>query len=598
MEIREYRVLNYKGFRDTGWLEFGPRFNVIVGENNSGKTALLETMRFRSCASQPHRSADKPRGTALDPHSHFQSQIEVSGTELKAMMIAVGTIRFPLPFDARSDVNGHIRSVFAKPNIELSLDTIGGDSSKPLKYPAHGLFPRPASNFLWTELIQTPDRQDFVNNGGVGGQVDEIGRVFDANYERSIYVFRAQRFNLGTSPVSDSDVLAPDGANLPAVLSLMQGNPARYERFNAHVRSIFPSIKQISVVPQGGGLNVRVWSIDTTTERDDLAIRLEESGTGVSQALAILYVAMTRTGNVIVVDEPNSFLHPGAAKKLIQILKIYDANQYIISTHSPELIAVADPSTVQLVRWNGKEGVVEQLDHKSLSHMSRVLSAVGATLSDVFGADRIVWVEGPTERETFPLLAARVGENALGTSFVALRNTGDLESKRADAAATWDIYEAISAGPALVPPTLAFSLDSEDRTDTQRQDLVRRSSGKVHFLPRRMFENYLLFADAIAASINEEFGLRSLTASVDEAWVQTWLDEHVGEFVKGGESRSQLSWCDAPKLLSEMFKAAPGGPLSYEKTTHSVAIFRWLLANKPDRLQELQDFVASLLKLT
>jgi predicted ATPase len=128
-------------------------------------------------------------------------------------------------------------------------------------------------------------------------------------------VFKAERLNIGKVAAVEATVLEPNGANLAAVLGTMQANHLRFARYNEHVREVFPTINQVSVFMIGNQFEVRLWSADPATERDDLAIPLQESGTGVGQVLAILYVAMTVSSGVIVIDEPNSFLHPGAAKK-------------------------------------------------------------------------------------------------------------------------------------------------------------------------------------------------------------------------------------------------------------------------------------------
>jgi AAA15 family ATPase/GTPase len=44
MYLSKFQLLNYKSFRDSGVLEFKPGINIIVGANNSGKTALLEAL--------------------------------------------------------------------------------------------------------------------------------------------------------------------------------------------------------------------------------------------------------------------------------------------------------------------------------------------------------------------------------------------------------------------------------------------------------------------------------------------------------------------------------------------------------------------------
>ena len=55
MYISQIQVLNYKSFLDSGELEFSCGMNVIVGQNNTGKTALLEALSL-NFSGLPHRS--------------------------------------------------------------------------------------------------------------------------------------------------------------------------------------------------------------------------------------------------------------------------------------------------------------------------------------------------------------------------------------------------------------------------------------------------------------------------------------------------------------------------------------------------------------
>ena len=47
MYLSKFQLVNYKSFRDSGLLEFKPGINIIVGTNNSGKTALLEALLLK-----------------------------------------------------------------------------------------------------------------------------------------------------------------------------------------------------------------------------------------------------------------------------------------------------------------------------------------------------------------------------------------------------------------------------------------------------------------------------------------------------------------------------------------------------------------------
>ena len=235
--------------------------------------------------------------------------------------------------------------------------------------------------------------------------------------------------------------------------------------------------------------------------------------------------------------------------------------------------------------------------------MNRVLTDVGASLTDVFGADRIVWVEGPTEHVCFPkLLEAETGKLPLGLQFTALRNTGDLEARAAKSEAVWEIYERLSGGTALLPPALAFSFDREGRSPQQISDLKKRSAGKAHFLPRATYENFLIHPAAIAATLNDEFTRYSVSnLLVTEDQVKKWLSVNGDKYARDSKSNgnyADANWvreCDAPQLLSDLFADLSKATLAYHKLTHSVALTEWLLSHDRTPLIELRKYVDSLI---
>jgi hypothetical protein len=188
-----------------------------------------------------------------------------------------------------------------------------------------------------------------------------------ANYfSARMYFFNAVRFPTDENSIGTGVELAPDASNLVQVLDLLHRNTSRWQRFFDQVKLILPQIEAMSFIPSptgGGKVRARLWNLDQSTERMDLTIPLSESGTGVAQVLAILYVVFTSNlPRIIIIDEPQSFLHPGAIRKLFEILKSYPQHQYIITTHSPTVVTAADPSTLFLVRKEEEESVVETLD--------------------------------------------------------------------------------------------------------------------------------------------------------------------------------------------------------------------------------------------
>jgi predicted ATP-dependent endonuclease of OLD family len=55
MYISKVAVTSFKSYDSSGEVEFKPGFNIVVGQNSAGKTALLEAMQLQFTAN-PHRS--------------------------------------------------------------------------------------------------------------------------------------------------------------------------------------------------------------------------------------------------------------------------------------------------------------------------------------------------------------------------------------------------------------------------------------------------------------------------------------------------------------------------------------------------------------
>lgn len=590
MLVKRLKVENYKGFRDSGWLEFGPGFNIIVGQNNAGKTALLEAFRLYRATNKPHRSSQHPKGQLANSHSKFEIDLIVDGVDLEdALTKQSGQQWIPIP---KGETKSYLPKFFGQTEIELSLSVSPGQSFKARKIPTHNLFSQSQSI-----LVNVTNNVIETSNTYIGGNNDDIPQLVPHIQNQRIYVFRAERTAVGTIDAHETMSLTPDASNLAAVLMHMQGNnPNRYDRFNENVSAIFPMIKRVVVAPMENKFDIRIWTASLESERDDLAVRLEEAGTGVGHVLAILYVAMNLPQSVIVVDEPNSFLHPGAIKKLIQILRRYP-HQYILSTHSPELIAVAEPSTLHLVEWDGYESKVEPLSGTDVAAMRRILGEVGVALSDVFSSDAVIWVEGQTEQECFPLIFRHMRERLpLGLSFLAVRNTGDFEAKDWRSKAIWELYERLTTANAILPTAIAFSFDREGRKEQEMEDLRKHSKGKVRFLPRRTYENYLLQPEAIAAVLDTflEGG-----PEIKEETASQWIGTNGGKYCVSNIDPMSREWmidCDAPRLLKDLFNELSEARVEYRKTLHSALITKWLLEHDPGYLEELCAYVVGLVE--
>ncbi|WP_271545193.1 AAA family ATPase [Bradyrhizobium sp. CCBAU 45321] len=597
MKLTFAHIRNYKSHLDSQRIPLGPKFTILIGQNNSGKTALLEALNPNTFRNASHRIPQRgPYPPIPNPISEIDYGVSLTGQELEFQILTTGSRLFmPVPEHVdRSQRFQYASNFFASHELNFRLYH-PAEGSWFAGFPSHQLFQVAGNGSRFSVRIEAqPDRQRWTLGEDSGGNDDFPGFV-GLLLSKSYYGFRAERLSVAQCQISENDELAPNANNLASVLLQLPKNHSAHERFQRLVREIFPSIFWVGSRPISANtaeIEIVMSDSDASSSKAGITVSLNESGTGVGQVLALLYVVVTASfPRIIAIDEPNSFLHPGAAKKLISILKQFD-HQYIISTHSSELIKIADPEYVHLIEWRGTQSVVQTLDQKNLLDQRKLLSDLGVSLSDVFGADQILWVEGPTEERCFPLLLEHLGLASPALSIASVVATDDLTGSRPRAKLAWEVYEKLSLGSALLPPALAFSLDREERTQKEMEDLDRASRGKAKFLPRRTYENYLVDPDAITAVVTELVGAPPVISAVE------WIEQHQADrnYLDRplGEADRWEVLVDAPKLLHDLFNALSDARVEYRKTTHSIMLTEWLLANKPDQLSSLLEYVRSL----
>jgi len=441
MYISRFQLLNYKSCRDSGVLEFQPGINIIVGANNSGKTALLEALSL-SLKDIPHRSL-KTAGNA-DPCSRVQLSLVADKSAIKEVTQVISS-DFKFVYRAnkkdRSLTPETMHSLFldwleAPGTVESRVCLLG--DNKVVEVEKSLTNDLTFNVYCLNQLDYYTDKRGGTNFNRCTVDSEITTRLVEY-FSRHTYRLYAERPNLANCLFGDRSELEPDASNLAEVLNQLQlsGKKKFFNRFLMYISTIFPEIGEVSVRPKpiikdpreidtsrrSRELEILIWSKEASeNDREDLAFPLSECGTGIGQVLAILYAVLASPApRTIIIDEPQSYLHPGAAKKLIEILKEFPQHQYFIATHSAEIISAANPSTIVKLRSEGGETKASMMNSQDIKEQRSLLAELGVSLSDVFGADSILWVEGPTEERCFPLILEKVAKKPLrGTQIMAL----------------------------------------------------------------------------------------------------------------------------------------------------------------------------------
>jgi energy-coupling factor transporter ATP-binding protein EcfA2 len=621
MHISRFQVGNYKSIHKPISLAFSQGFNIISGQNNAGKTALLEALSLAMVA-KPHRSLKTvpARDSVPDQESSLEVGFSLTPAELKELMRAMGPTDFQLAtpdpttgFSREIGYTDHsvesvtrlLNFVFLQKTltIDLRYDVRAAGRSSDWRVPhipSYGLYhaqrASDGSQFIYNRFRMELDGSLTPIGAQFSGGPSDFGVQLVGSFQRHVYRFEAERMKMARGAHGQQTILAPNAVNLAGVLSQLQDNPSRYRLLNRRVSEILPQVKWVSVRGiSHGEVEIFVWCHDPESQREDLAVPLVESGTGIGQVLAILYVVMTsERPQTIIIDEPQSFLHPGAARKLIEFLKLYPHHQFIIATHSPTIIAAANPRTITLARFEYSETILQQLDTNMEKGIQATMSELGIRLSDVFGADNILWVEGQTEEKCFPLIVEKILKKPLmGTAILGVRQTGDLEGR--DAKRVFEIYRALSKGASLLPPALAFVLDDECRSQQAKKELFTLSDNLAQFLPVRMYENYILSAAGIAAVANSIKGFREKPLSLEEvsAALKIKLDDPTYYCSRAVEKT--IATVDGALILERLFRELSANRVEYQKIRHGIALTDWLIENEPNQLTELASILSRIL---
>jgi predicted ATPase len=381
-------IKNFASFGETAALDFEPGINLIVGQNNVGKSALLRVFDPNQLVDDRHRNEHSFRKERLETPI-VRYIVKISAEELETSILRGGQpIAWPIS-DTQTDSLDPLKSE-GKSEFTFALFRNGGQQFANEVSPSHREF----SGAYSRHLILRPVNGRVTVEGPKGGPGDTVHVPINDVVANSLFSFSAQRFGIGKHGYGRSERLAPNALNLAQILAVLQGERGGvFAEIVDNVREIFPTVGNMSVTTTvGNELEIMVWPTERM-ERKELGFSLDSSGTGVSQVVAILTVMSTFTQAVIVIDEINSFLHPAATKSLLRIAQTqYNKHQYIISTHSPDVIGESNAATVHLVRRAGYESSVEQVDLSKVDDFRDLADQLGISMTDVFGAERIIWV--------------------------------------------------------------------------------------------------------------------------------------------------------------------------------------------------------------
>jgi hypothetical protein len=284
MKITSVRIQNWKSFADSGKVELAD-INVIVGRNNSGKSAFLRAVHLMQSGSDPQTS-----------------DIRLQAEEGEVL-------------------------------LGLTSSRMEHDVCRHWHY-NYNLDERDTLHFA-IELSRRPQNQGTNANIGLGfNEIEDSGTpglIPASEPNNFIYPYFSKRKVVAFDPQIDERrtlEVAPDLRNLAAKVARLN-NPA-YDGYEEYARLCEQVLGfQVGTYGSSGGQKAGV-----SVGRYD-HIPIEAMGEGVASQLGLIVDLCMADGNLFLIEEPENDIHPEGLKTLLRVINEKAANnQFIITTHS------------------------------------------------------------------------------------------------------------------------------------------------------------------------------------------------------------------------------------------------------------------------
>jgi predicted ATP-dependent endonuclease of OLD family len=223
----------------------------------------------------------------------------------------------------------------------------------------------------------------------------------------------------------------------------------------------------------------------------------------------LLHIFRLRDRDVIVLDEPDVFLHPDLQRRLVRLLDSLEG-QTITATHSAEVLAEALPESVLWVDKSRRRSVAAPEPAASADLNSALGSLFNIRLARALRARCILFVEGD-DGKVLRQLASTIGAARVATetgiAVIPLRGFDNWEHV--------EPFSWMSTGLLDDSVKVFALLDRDYRADDQCKEVRSRLQAvrvSCHVWKRKELESYLLDSRVVAR-----------VTGADEEWVEEAL---------------------------------------------------------------------------
>jgi len=241
----------------------------------------------------------------------------------------------------------------------------------------------------------------------VGGE-SRLAPVLRTLSGMRVYSIEPLQLRLMHDPDSGQS-LRPDGGNAASVLlEIKRRSPDDHRRIEEFLSAIVPNTTHVNSVKHGSKLSLEFtqeWS-----ERKRQKFEADSMSDGTLRALGMLTAVFQHpTPTVLVIEEPEATMHPGALGAMMDLLRHASRiTQVVVTTHSPEILDASwlEARHLRSIQWEAGVTRIIPLSNGTRQILSDRLQTAGELLRSNALRGQLV----STERIPTPPLFVEISE--------------------------------------------------------------------------------------------------------------------------------------------------------------------------------------------
>ncbi|MWC30739.1 AAA family ATPase [Paenibacillus sp. MMS18-CY102] len=333
--IRSIAIERFKHLVDIN-IELG-NMNVFVGSNNAGKSSILQAVQFAISAAQT---------TTLEPNTRWIG--EALNTSVSPNQLVYTPLR-----DVYALAPGGILREPRGEGISVTFIEDGSD----------------AETSVLVGKGRNKNLTVRISGQSLGERLQNINEPYSIFVPGLAGIPAVEEYK--TPGIVRKAAARGDANNVfRNILWLLKQNEESWNRFTSDLKKVFSNLKlNVTFVPD------RDEHINATARFNDYELPIDSAGTGVLQAIQILSYVNLYKPKMLILDEPDSHLHPNNQRKLATVLRSLTEErdlQILLSTHSRHLIDELMESSKMHWIQDGKINVEDDYD------TVRILTDIGA----------------------------------------------------------------------------------------------------------------------------------------------------------------------------------------------------------------------------